>query len=288
MLVKECICRFGVPLSLHSDQGRNFEAAVFAEVCQMMGIKKTRTTPYHPQSDGMVERYNRTLEAQLAKFVDHNQRDWDAHIPFLLMAYRSAVHDSTGCSPARIMFGRDLRLPVDLQFGRPEEEPSPATKYAVALQEKIERVHDFARVHLRMMSDRAKRRYDSVLVGQPLSAGDAAWLHNPQRRKGLSPKLSRPWQGPYTVVKKINDLVYRIQLGPQHKPKVVHRDRLWAYGGSNPPRWFSVTPDKPDRTTPPLETRAGGDNMPAEPSGAPPRRSSRQRRAPERYEDPVN
>ena len=88
-----------MPQLIHSGQGRNFESALFAEMCQLLGIKKTRTTPYHPASDGMVERFNRTLEMQLSKFADHNQKDWDLHIPFLAMAYRSADHDSTGCSP---------------------------------------------------------------------------------------------------------------------------------------------------------------------------------------------
>lgn len=69
ILVKEVVSRFGVPLSLHSDQGRNFESAAFSEMCSLLGIKKTRTTPLHPQSDGMVERFNRTLEARLSKFV---------------------------------------------------------------------------------------------------------------------------------------------------------------------------------------------------------------------------
>ena len=65
-LVNEVVCRFGVPLELHSDQGRNFESAVFSEMRNLLGIRKTRTTPLHPQSDEMVERMNRTLEAQLA------------------------------------------------------------------------------------------------------------------------------------------------------------------------------------------------------------------------------
>ena len=68
----------------------------------------------------------------------------------------------------------------------------------------------------------------------PLQEGDAVWLHNPQRRKGLTPKLQQPWQGPYIITKKINDLVYRIQLSLKAKPKVVHRNRLWKYSGSVP------------------------------------------------------
>ena len=75
ILVREIISRFGAPFSLHSDQGRNFESTVFSQMCQLLGVKKTRTTPLHPQSDGMVERFNRTLEAQLSKFVDQHPRD---------------------------------------------------------------------------------------------------------------------------------------------------------------------------------------------------------------------
>ena len=131
VLVNEFFCRFGITLELHSDQGRNFESNVFQEVYRLLHIKKTRTTPLHPQSDGMVERLNRTIEAQLAIFVRENQTDWDFHIPFLLMAYRSAVHDTTKCTPAELMFGRNLRLPIDLLYGRPEDEYIADTEYVI-------------------------------------------------------------------------------------------------------------------------------------------------------------
>ena len=72
-LVNNFVCRFRVPLIIHLDQGRNFESQVFTEMCRLLGVKKTRTTPLHPQSDGMVERFNRTIEDQLSKFVDENQ-----------------------------------------------------------------------------------------------------------------------------------------------------------------------------------------------------------------------
>ena len=132
-------------------------------MCQLLGIKKTRTTSYHPASDGMVERFYRTLEAHLSKFADHNQRDWDLHTPFLMMAYRSAEHDSTGCSPSKMMLGRELKLQIDLIFGRPEEEPHQGTiDYARALQEEL-RVHHFARTHLETMSSKMKQKHDLLM-----------------------------------------------------------------------------------------------------------------------------
>ena len=122
VLVEQFVCRFGVPLQIHSDQGRNFCSKVFNEMCTLLGVKKTQTTPYHPQSDGMIERYNRTLEAQLSMFVEAHQKDWDQYIPYLLMAYRTAVHESTKCTPTKLMMGREIRVPIDLVFGRPEPE----------------------------------------------------------------------------------------------------------------------------------------------------------------------
>ena len=121
VFVREYVCRFGVPLELHSDQGRNFESNVFKEMCALLGIQKTRTTPLHPQSDGMIERMNRTLEAQLSKLPDDHHRDWDYYIPYLMMALWSATHEATKCTPAMLQFGCELRLTIDLLLGRPEE-----------------------------------------------------------------------------------------------------------------------------------------------------------------------
>ena len=236
VLVRNFFCRFGTPMEIHSDQGRNFESNVFAEVCKIMGIKKTRTTPFHPQSDGMVERYNRTLENQLALFVNDNQNDWDERLPLVLMAYRSAVHESTGCSPARLMMGRELRLPLDLTYGRPDDHLRQCTtEYGQTLQENIETAHEFARKKLELTASRMKTNYDIDASANRFEPGTAVWLHSPAVKKGFSPKLARPWTGPYLVTKRINDLVYRIKLHRRSKPRVVHRNRLRRYQGLNAP-----------------------------------------------------
>ena len=255
VLVTEFVSRFGVPLELHSDQGRNFESAVFGEMCNLLGIKKTRTTPLHPQSDGMVERFNRTIEMQLAMFVEEHQRDCDSHIPLLLMSYRTATHSTTGCAPAKLMFGRNLRVPNDLLYPRPDGEHFESlTLYAKALQDKLDVVQTFARTHLKIASDRMKLYYDCRAEDSKLHTGDPVWLYNPQRKKGISPKLMRPWKSPFVVTKCLNDLVYRIQLGPRTKPKVVHRNRLWKYTGENPPSWLNELNAKRPSTTNTLST----------------------------------
>lgn len=133
VLVEEFVARFGIPRQIHSDQGRNFESKVFQEMCEALGMDKTRTTPLHPQSDGMIERFNWTIEGMLSKFVTENQRDWGSHLPVLMMAYHSTVHETTSFTPCELMFGRQIDLPIDVQFGRPKQKSGD--------QDKTEYVH---------------------------------------------------------------------------------------------------------------------------------------------------
>ena len=119
VLVDEIVCRYGVPTNIHSDQGANFTSAVIQHLCSLLGIGRTQTTAYHPQGNGQVERFNRTLEAMLAKVVQTNQRDWDVHLPKVLFAYRTAVHDATLFTPYHLVFGHSPMLPVDVMLDRP-------------------------------------------------------------------------------------------------------------------------------------------------------------------------
>ncbi len=118
-LVTEFFARFGCPRQLHTDQGREFEFELFATICERFGIQKTRTTPYRPNSDGLVERFNRTLKQMLRIFASENPNDWDNHLPFILMAYRSTQHKSTGCTPNLLFLQRETNCPLDLMVGPP-------------------------------------------------------------------------------------------------------------------------------------------------------------------------
>ncbi len=108
------------------------------------------------------------------------------------------------------MLGRELKLPIDLPCSWPEEN-NVATPYVQVKQERMEEVHQFTRERLQLASDRMKRYYDAAVRETSYKRGDPVWLYSPQRKKGLSPKLQRPWQGPFLVLQKINNVVYRIQ-----------------------------------------------------------------------------
>ncbi|GFU07825.1 retrovirus-related Pol polyprotein from transposon 412 [Trichonephila clavipes] len=185
VLFQHWISRFGVPLQLHSDQGRNFDSAVCKRLCEILAIDKTRTTALHLQSEGMVE--------------------------------RSAVHETTGYSPSQMLFGCDLRLPADLLFSRPSDAPLAPEKYIEKLQARMEEMHHLARERIDMASEKMKTRYDARATGPDYREGDKVWLWNPKRRKGLSPKLQTNWEDPYTVLKRLNDVVERIQKSPHSK-----------------------------------------------------------------------
>ncbi|GFW81996.1 retrovirus-related Pol polyprotein from transposon 412 [Trichonephila clavipes] len=232
-VVQHWISRYGVPLQLHSDQGRNFVSAVLKRVCELLGIDKTKTTPLHPQSDGMVERFNRTILNNFSLMVSKNQQDWDQKVPLFLLAYRSAVHETTGYSPSQMLFGRDLRLPCDLLFGRPPDTPSSPEEYVQNLQARFEDVHNLARERINLRTEKMKTRYDTKATGHQFKEGDKVWFYNPTRRKGLSPKLQSHWDGPYTILKIINDVEIRIRKSTNSKPRVVHYDRLAPYYGHN-------------------------------------------------------
>ena len=118
LLVDNIILRFGMPLVIHSDQGREFENGLMKSLCTLLGCTMTRTAPYHPESDGMIERFNRTCLMMLSMFVNDRRDNWNELLPFVMHAYRTSVHESTGYSPFRLMIGEEYSLPHDVSTKR--------------------------------------------------------------------------------------------------------------------------------------------------------------------------
>ncbi|KAJ8914655.1 hypothetical protein NQ315_017352 [Exocentrus adspersus] len=134
----------------------------------------------------MVERFNRKIENFLRTAVNEKKTNRDICIPPFLLAYQSAVHKSTGKTPASVVFGAELRLPIDSISDQPRKEEG-VDNYISHLQDWLKLIHA------------------------------EVWLYNPKRTKGKSPKLQKSWEGPYIVVTQLNDVVYRIQKNPQHE-----------------------------------------------------------------------
>ncbi len=235
VLVNQVISRFGCPLNLHSDQGRQFESDLFKELCQLLQIHKTRTTPYRPQCNGQCERFNRTLLAMVKAYLDDRQEGWDQHISCLTAAYRSTPHESIGLTPNMMMLGREVQMPGELHIDACIEHMSPG-EHCKTLRDSLLQAHELAREHLKKS---VKSRISSnVRVSlHSYRPGDLAWYLNEERKVGLSPKLQPLYRGPVLILKKVSELDYKIQLERQGTIKLVHHDKLKPYKGNKNLPW---------------------------------------------------
>ncbi len=155
IILNEVIGRFGCPLTLHSDQGKNYESHLFAELCQLLEIRKTRTSPGNPHGNSQAERFNKTMLRMVKSYLRGEQRNWDKHLGCLASAYRSAVHESTGLTPNLLMLGREVRKPTDIIFGRGHTaNEAPCGDYIWKLKERLQHTHDIARKHLQAAQKR--------------------------------------------------------------------------------------------------------------------------------------
>lgn len=197
-------------------------------MCKLLDIDKKRSTSFHPQTNGIQEKFNRTIEDMLSKYISKAQRDWDEYLPLLLLAYRSSVHESTNQTPYMMMFGRHALLPIDLVCIPPSSEINMTShEYVHTLQQRLQKVHNIARSEMAKASDRQKKHYDHRVHVIPFEEGDLVWLQLLTKTKGLCPKLQPRWEGPYEIKRKISDLLIEIEKsGQKHSKKIVHHNRV--------------------------------------------------------------
>lgn len=240
--VDTIICHFGTPLQIHTDQGRNFESNLFKEMCNLFQIDKTRTTSYHPQSNGNVERFNRTLGDMLSTFCNKNQDQWDEFLPQVLMAYRASINSSTGQTPNAMMLGREVILPLRAIIKEPaggsSGDVADEGKYISRLKKKLHQIHELGREKLKQSVKYQKKYYDIGARKKYYKEGQAVWLHDTSRKVGVCQKLAYRWKGPYVVIKKIDDLTYLVKRSRNSVAKIFHIDRLLPYHGRKSIKWY--------------------------------------------------
>ena len=147
-LMREWITRHGLMEVLHSDQAQEFESDLLAELCTLLHIKKSRSSPFHPEGNSVCERLNGTLLSILKPCMSAHPDDWDTLVPHILMAYRSTRHSSTGFTPNYLMTGREMRLPAHVIFPSPEIEPQLVTEYARQLRHNLQTAFRDTSLHL--------------------------------------------------------------------------------------------------------------------------------------------
>ncbi|KAL5479435.1 hypothetical protein EMCRGX_G022956 [Ephydatia muelleri] len=143
--------RVGIPEEILTDQGSNFTSQLLSEIYQLLHVHPIQTTPYHPQTDSLVERFNQTLTAMLRKVAVEDHLNWDKWLPFLLFAYREVPQDSTGFSPFELLYGRAVRRPLDIlkeTWREPKKCSAKVMSYVLAVQEKLASMSDLVKENM--------------------------------------------------------------------------------------------------------------------------------------------
>ena len=223
ILVSKVFSRFGPPVVIHSDQGSNFESNLMKEICNLMGIHKSRTSAYHPQGDGQIERHNRTIQDILASYVSQHKDDWDLWVDIAVYAYNTSVHDATGYSPYELVFGRVARTPVELDLGVPIKNPCTQHEYSISVRRNLQNITQIARRQLEKSRSVAKQQFSAKnsCSWSPLSVGQWVWLRRPKTWK-----FGRRWTGPYQIVSQLG-VNYRLRSNVG-KERVVHHNNVKA------------------------------------------------------------
>ena len=260
---------FGIPKRLHSDQGANFESKIIRELCFLLGVEKSRTTPFHPMGNGACERFNRTLIRMLGTLPSEKKKSWPKFIGMLVLAYNATPHDSTGFSPFYLMFGRQPRLPVDNLFSRETkqhqiEEVRDALKWAWGEAAKKDA----------QSKEKNQKYYNRKVRGATLETGDRI-LVKECSFEGPH-KLKDKWSDEIFLVvdKPHSDMpVYRVRPESGGRLRTLHRNLLLPVqsirDGNPPPILVAPVPkvvkSQPHETSVVPEPAVGADSTSDDP-----------------------
>ncbi len=203
------ISRVGIPKEILTDQGTAFMSRTIRELYGLLGIKSVRTSVYHPQTDGLVERFNCTLKTMIRKFVHEDAKIWDKWLEPLLFAVREVPQASTGFSPFELLYGRQPRGVLDILKETWEEGPSESKneiQHVLNLRTKLHTLGQLSMENLLQAQDKQSRLYNRGTRLRKFAPGDKVLVLLPT----FSSKLLAKWQGPFEVTRRVGDLNYEV------------------------------------------------------------------------------
>ncbi|UYV70787.1 hypothetical protein LAZ67_8000616 [Cordylochernes scorpioides] len=230
-LVEDIFLRHGAPQYLISDRGSQFTSNLMKEVMKTCKIKHCFTTSYHPQTDGLTERLNRTLINMLSMYVNTDQKNWDEILPFITHAYNTTIQETTGYSPFFLMFGREPTSLLDDRNISVDIDKDDYDEYIKHHLDKINRTRKLVINNTIKTQERMKKNYDKKHMERSYEPEELVAVWTPIRKIGKCEKLLRKYFGPYRLLKKLSNVNYLIEPkdNPGQDPLIVHVSRLKPY-----------------------------------------------------------
>lgn len=219
--------RFGCPAVILTDRGTNLISESMQSLYRSLGIKKVQTTAYHPQGNGMLEVYHRSLGNALSHLVNDNHTDWDIKLNYALLAYRTTWHSATRHTPAFLVYGKELNLPYqmlenDWPFSYRESED-----YVESLLKRQHAAYKRVKTNLERAAEAQEHYRNNIARDKGLRVGDMVYVHYPHTKPGLSGKFTKPNKGGYVIERKISDVVFEIrEVNSPHRRQIINVDRL--------------------------------------------------------------
>lgn len=224
--------RYGIPRKIQTDCGTNFTSKEFRSKCADLAILHTTSVPYHPESQGVVERFHQTLKSILRRFCYEHGEEWDKGLPFALFALRSHPNSSTGVAPFELVFGHKIRGPLEILYEVLESDQMKETnvgEFVDNLRGKLSSAWKFARENLASSQAAMKINYDKKTRARSFEPGELVLVLGTDSDNFLEPRYKGPWK----VLRKLSDLNYEIEApGTKRKCRIFHINRLKSYVSS--------------------------------------------------------
>ncbi|XP_041440518.1 uncharacterized protein LOC121400717 [Xenopus laevis] len=217
--------RVGIPKEILTDQGTPFMSRVTKELCKLFQISHLRTSVYHPQTDGLVERFNKTLKGMLKKVIDKDGRNWDQLLPYLMFAIREVPQSSTGYSPFHLLYGRHPRGLLDIAKETWEGEVTPyksVIEHISQMQDRIAAVMPIVKEHMVRAQAMQQQVYNRGSRVRTFAPGDRVLVLVPTAES----KFLAKWQGPFEVMEKSGEVNYKIHQPGKRKPVQIYHVNL--------------------------------------------------------------